>query len=90
MTDSAFARMDAVRIGAPDPEIVALEARLRAAQLAADVAALEALIAPDLLFTGPDGQLATREEDRAAHASGAVRFQAHEPRERTQAAIRLA
>lgn len=73
--------MAAVLAGAPDPEIVALEARLRVAQLDADVRALERLIAGSLLFTGPDGQLGTREQDLAAHASGAVRFRAHEPEE---------
>ena len=67
--------------GAADPEIVALEVRLRAAQLAADVAALDALIADELLFTGPDGQLGTKAADLAAHGSGAVRFRAHVPEE---------
>ena len=67
--------------GAPDSEIVALEARLRAAQLAADVGALDALIADELLFTGPDGTLGTKAQDLAAHASGAVRFRVHEPEE---------
>ena len=66
---------------APDSEIVALEARLRAAQLAADVGALDALIADELLFTGPDGTLGTKAQDLAAHASGAVRFRVHEPEE---------
>jgi ketosteroid isomerase-like protein len=81
MSAPDLARMDAVRVGAPDPEIVALEARLRAAQLAADVGALDALIADEVLFTGPDGELATKAADLAAHASGAVRFLAHEPEE---------
>jgi hypothetical protein len=49
--------LDAALVGAPDPEIVELEARLRAAQLAVDVAALDVLIADDLLFVGPDGRL---------------------------------
>ena len=40
---------------APDAELAAMEAELRAAQLSADVAALDRLIADDLLFTGPDG-----------------------------------
>lgn len=62
-----------------DPEIEALEARLRAAQLAADVAELGALISDDLLFTGPDGNLATKADDLAAHGSGAVRFREHVP-----------
>jgi hypothetical protein len=35
--------------------MIELETRLRAAQLAADVAAPETLIADDLLFVGPDG-----------------------------------
>jgi ketosteroid isomerase-like protein len=74
-------QMTAALVGAADPEIVALEARLRAAQLAADVAALDALIADALLFTGPDGQLGTKAQDLAAHGTGAVRFRAHEPEE---------
>ena len=71
----------AVLVGDADPEIVALEARLRAAQLVADVAALDALIADGLLFTGPDGQLGTKAEDLAAHGSGAVRVREHVPEE---------
>ena len=66
-------------MGVPDPEIAALEGELRAAQLAADVEALDRLIDEDLLFTGPDGRLATKAEDLAAHAGGVVRFRAHEP-----------
>lgn len=73
--------MEAVVLGAADREIVALEAELRAAQLGADVVTLDRLIADELLFTGPDGQLATRADDLAAHASGAVRFRVHEPEE---------
>lgn len=70
-----------VFIGEDDGEIVALEAQLRQAQLDADVAALDRLIADELLFTGPDGALGTKAQDLAAHASGAVRFRAHEPDE---------
>ena len=66
-------------VGEPDPEIVALESRMRAAQLAADVTELDALIADDLLFVGPDGQLATKAQDLAAHSSGTVRFREHVP-----------
>jgi ketosteroid isomerase-like protein len=62
-------------------EIAALEERLRAAQLAADVAELDALIADELLFAGPDGELATKAQDLDAHRSGAVRFRYHEPQE---------
>lgn len=67
--------------GAADAEIVALEAALRAAQLDADVAALDRLLSDDLLFTGPDGMLGTKAEDLAAHGSGAVRVRAHDPEE---------
>jgi len=73
--------MEAVLVGRADPEIVALEARIRIAQLEADVAALDSLIDDDLLFTGPDGQLGTKAADLGAHRSGAVRFRAHEPEE---------
>ncbi|HEY6081060.1 MAG TPA: nuclear transport factor 2 family protein, partial [Polyangiaceae bacterium] len=58
-----------VLVGPDDPEIVALEAALRSAQLAADVATLDQLIAEELLFTGPDGKLGTKAQDLAAHQS---------------------
>ena len=64
-----------------DAEIAKLEAQLRQAQLGADVDVLDALIAGDLLFTGPDGQLATKAQDIEAHRSGIVRFRGHEPEE---------
>ena len=75
------AELEAVLIGAADAEIVALEATLRGAQLAADVPAIARLISDDLLFTGPDGQLATKAQDLEAHGSGAVRFRSHVPEE---------
>jgi len=81
MIDAEIALLEAILVGAPDPEIVAVEARLRAAQLNADVDALDQLIADDLLFTGPDGNLATKADDLAAHRSGVVRFRKHEPEE---------
>lgn len=73
--------MQSVVAGAADPEIVALEAELRRAQLEADVGTLDRLIADELLFTGPDGRLGTKAEDLAAHGSGVVRFREHEPEE---------
>jgi len=73
--------LSSVLIGTPDPEIVTLEHRLREAQLAADIAALDALLGEDLLFAGPDGRLATKSDDLRAHASGAVRFHEHVPEE---------
>ena len=81
MTESDVALMAAVFDGSSESEFVALEAELRAAQLDADVAALDRLVADELLFTGPDGRLATKAQDLAAHGSGAVRFHAHEPEE---------
>src|SRR5262245_42272061 len=73
--------LEAVLAGSPDPEIVALEAELRTAQLTADVPALDRLIAAELLFTGPDGQLGTKAHDLEAHGSGVVRFRSHVPEE---------
>lgn len=73
--------MQRVLAGAADPEIVACEAALRVAQLAADMDALDRLISDDLLFTGPDGQLAAKAQDLDAHRSGAVRFVTHDPEE---------
>ena len=81
MSDAERSRMQSVVVGAADPEIVALEAELRRAQLDADVATLDRLIADELLFTGPDGRLGTKAEDLAAHGSGIVRFREHEPEE---------
>lgn len=81
MNDSDVTQMAAVLVGDPDPEVVELEARIRVAQLAADVSALDALVSGDLLFTGPDGALGTKAQDLAAHASGAVRFREHVPEE---------
>ena len=73
--------IEAVLVGPADPEMVTLEARIRAAQLDADVSLLDMLLADELLFTGPDGQLATKVQDIQAHQSGVVRFRVHEPEE---------
>jgi ketosteroid isomerase-like protein len=81
MTNTDPAILAPVCVGPPDPEVVALETRLRAAQLQVDGDALAALLSEDLLFTGPDGQLAGKADDLAAHRSGAVRFRVHEPQE---------
>jgi ketosteroid isomerase-like protein len=81
MSHADTVAFQAVLVGPYDAEIVALEADIRAAQLAADVAALDRLIADELLFTGPDGRLGTKAQDLAAHGSGAVRMREHEPTE---------
>lgn len=81
MDDDELATLRGVLVGPPDDEIVALEVRLRRAQLDAAVSELDALISPALLFAGPTGMLATKQEDLAAHATGAVRFRDHRPEE---------
>ena|SRR5688572_19178890 len=81
MSSSDASALQAVLVGPDDPEIVALEAELRRAQLEADVDALDRLIAEELLFTGPDGRLGTKAQDLDAHRSGVVRFREHEPTE---------
>jgi ketosteroid isomerase-like protein len=70
-----------ILVGDADPEIVALEALIRNAQLNADLTALENLIADDLLFTGPNGQLGTKAQDIEAYRSGIVQFKEHIPEE---------
>ena len=79
MPDPDLLVFQTVVAGPDDPEIVLLEAELRAAQLAADVATLDRLIADELLFTGPDGRLGTKAQDLAAHRSGFIRMREHVP-----------
>ncbi|HET6763044.1 MAG TPA: nuclear transport factor 2 family protein [Longimicrobiaceae bacterium] len=81
MSEADLAMLTSVLVGDEEPEIVAAEAEIRAAQLAADVSALDRLIADELLFTGPDGQLGTKAQDLEAHGSGVVRFREHVPEE---------
>jgi ketosteroid isomerase-like protein len=81
MDDIDISALEQVLVGDPDLEIVTLEARIRAAQLRADLTALDDLISDDLLFTGPDGQLGTKEQDIEAYRSGTVKFMAHVPEE---------
>lgn len=64
-----------------DREISALEDELRAAQLGADVETLDRLISEHLLFTGPDGALATKDDDLRAYRDGVMRVTMHEPEE---------
>ena len=81
MSDTDTTALEQVLVGMADPEIVSLEAQIRAAQLNADETALDMLISDDLLFTGPDGQLGTKAQDIEAYRSGTVRFLAHVPEE---------
>ena len=48
----------------------AAERRLQAAQLSSDVTALGELLDDAVLFTGPDGNLYTKDDDLGAHRSG--------------------
>ena len=81
MKDIDTSALDRVLVGRADPEIVVLEARLRMAQLGADLTALDDLISDDLLFTGPDGQLGSKVQDLEAYRSGTVKFIEHVPEE---------
>ncbi len=63
-------------------QVIDAEERLRQAMLANDVAALDDLIAPNLLFTGHIGQLATKEDDLAAHRARLLRLERAELIER--------
>ncbi len=81
MNDIDTSTFDQVLAGIADPEIVILETRIRAAQLSADLTALDSLISDDLLFTGPDGQLGTKAQDIEAYRSGVVKFMEHIPEE---------
>jgi hypothetical protein len=54
--------------------IIEQEERLRQAMLTSNVAELDALIAPNLLFTNHMGQLVSKEQDLATHRSGALKL----------------
>ncbi|NUS73464.1 MAG: nuclear transport factor 2 family protein [Corynebacteriales bacterium] len=46
------------------------ERRLQQAQLASDVQVLSEMLDDNLVFTGPDGSMYSKEDDLAAHRSG--------------------
>jgi ketosteroid isomerase-like protein len=54
--------------------LLAADRALQAAQLAADADALAELIDDRLVFTGPDGQLYSKEDDLALQRSGQQRL----------------
>lgn len=64
-----------------EAQLRACEARLYAAMLASDVSELDALIADDLLFAGPTGELATKAMDLELHRSGGTQFHELIPKE---------
>ncbi len=65
-----------------EAQIITLEERLRQAMLKSDVAELDALIAPELIFTSYLGHRVTKEEDLAIHRSGILDFRELTPSER--------
>jgi ketosteroid isomerase-like protein len=62
-------------------QIVQVEDRLRTAMLSADIAALNELLAPDLIFTNHLSQLLRRDDDLAAYRSGVLKVVSLEPSE---------
>lgn len=65
-----------------EAQILEIEERLRQAMLKSDVAELDALIAPELIFTSYMGQLVTKQEDLETHRSGILDFRELIPSER--------
>lgn len=63
-------------------QIIEVEERLRQAMLKSDVAELDALIAPELIFTSFTGQLVSKQEDIDIHRSGILDFRELTPSER--------
>lgn len=64
-----------------ETQIRECEERLYAAMLASDVSELDALIADDLLFVGPTGDLATKAMDLELHRTGGTKFHELVPKE---------
>jgi hypothetical protein len=63
-------------------QIIELEERLRQAMLHSDAVELDALIAPELLFTNHLGQIFSKQEDLDAHRSGKFKFSEITPSDR--------
>lgn len=57
-------------------DLIEAERRLQAAQRAADVDALDALLHPRVVAAGPDGAVFGKEDDLDGHRSGALRITA--------------
>src|SRR5688572_23016055 len=54
--------------------LAAAETALQRAQLEGDVAALEALLHPDVVYVAPDGAEFSRAQDLESHASGQLKL----------------
>jgi ketosteroid isomerase-like protein len=57
-----------------ESQIADAESRLRVAMLNSDVPALNALLAPEVIFTNHFGQLLGKDDDLAAHRSGKLKI----------------
>lgn len=55
-----------------EAQISACEERLKQAMLTSDVSELDALLAPELIFTNHLGQMMTKRDDLEAHQSGTL------------------
>jgi ketosteroid isomerase-like protein len=64
-----------------EAQIRASEKRLYRAMQASDLVELDALIADDLLFAGPTGELATKDMDLELHRTGSTQFHEFTPKE---------
>jgi ketosteroid isomerase-like protein len=64
-----------------ETQIRECEARLYTAMSASDVSELDMLIADDLLFVGPTGELATKAMDLEVHRTGGTQFHEFVPKE---------
>ena len=65
-----------------ESDIIQLEERLRQAMLNADATELDALIAPELLFTSHLGQLVSKEQDLALHRAKTLKLTELTPSDR--------
>jgi hypothetical protein len=63
-------------------QILDIEERLRQAMLKSDMAELDALIAPELIFTSYLGQLTSKQQDLDMHRSGRIEIGSITPSER--------
>ncbi|WP_233558792.1 nuclear transport factor 2 family protein [Micromonospora radicis] len=55
-------------------DLLTAERQLQAAQRAADIESLDALLHPKVVGAGPDGTVFTKEDDLASYRSGALRI----------------
>jgi ketosteroid isomerase-like protein len=67
--------------------IAGCEERLQRAMTESDVAVLDELIAPDLMFTNHMGQVVSKEDDLGAHREGLLKIDGMMPSERRIVAL---